>query len=334
MVLVRSPLQLPDAQDWHAIAAEADAAYAVAKSKLNVMPWYWPLSHPSPAWLLPGILQTSSLHVLSSSTGCCKTWLALSTFLSGIHGTPVLGINPARPFNSIYLAADSTTWDIGGQMRALLYSNGITPAAADGPSFILPAGLLLDSKEHLDVLSDLITAFSIDALFIDVLLYAHSGDENDNSYMARTVLRNCKFLRDRFGLAIFLLHHNGNPRLGEEPRARGASTIIQAVEHHLTLRKRSDIITLEVAKCRGVPSFTTLDFSLATIGTEGKFLKLREHQLRDDAVLAALPATRASLGVTFAAPGRWLDNALQRLRQEGKAITDGKGNWQCSPSPP
>ena len=106
--------------DLHELLSLRSHVLGQATAGLGASHWASVLSEPVPSWLVPGLLQKQAIPVLSSDSGCCKTWLGLSLMLSGLYGIPVLGQHPARPFSSIYLAADSPSWDIGQQLNKLL----------------------------------------------------------------------------------------------------------------------------------------------------------------------------------------------------------------------
>lgn len=329
-------------KDWATISSVQTYTLSEAHKILGTTHWTDPLSATVPEWLVPGLLQRSALHVLSSDSGTCKSWLGLSLMLSGIYGIPVLGQQPTQPFSSIYLAADSPSWDIGQQLRKLMRAHSLSPKS-DPPSFIMPLGFLFEREDHLRALAALVNAWDIDAFFIDVMLYTHTGDENDNAYMARTVLRSAKFLRDELGISVFFLHHNSKPKPDMPATFRGAGTIVQAAEHHLSLSRRREDIILQTRKIRGesiLPEY--VPFSLAKTPDGGRYLCLSDSApppspAEPDPVLNIL----ISLGGTAARkqilsaipdtanitdPGKWLDNRLYQLSRKG-LVRNNNGVW-------
>jgi hypothetical protein len=332
--------------DWAAITSLQDFSLAEAKRVLKASPWTDPLSSSVPDWLVPGLLQRSALHVLSSDSGTCKSWLGLTLMLSGIYGIPVLGQVPTAPFSSIYLAADSPSWDIGQQLRKLMRAHDLQPAN-DPPSFIMPLGFLFEREDHLATLASFVSHWDIDAFFIDVMLYTHTGDENDNAYMARTVLRAAKFLRDELGLAIFFLHHNSKPKPDMPATFRGAGTIVQAAEHHISLSRRRSEIILQPRKIRGEAVLPdSLAFTLSKTDNGGRLLKLSDQPDPTpattpapitDVVLQAIinlgpSATRKAIHDAVYAPAnvasasKWIDNRIYQLSRRG-LISNNKGVW-------
>jgi hypothetical protein len=336
-------------KDWANISSIQTYTLSEAHKILGTTHWTDPLSSAVPEWLVPGLLQRSALHVLSSDSGTCKSWLGLSLMLSGIYGIPVLGQQPTTPFSSIYLAADSPAWDIGQQLRKLMRAHSLSPKP-DPPSFIMPLGFLFEREDHLKALASLVNSWDIDAFFIDVMLYTHTGDENDNAYMARTVLRSAKFLRDELGLSVFFLHHNSKPKPDMPATFRGAGTIVQAAEHHLTLSRRRSEIILQPRKIRGESVLPeSLSFSLTQTENGGRMLKPTEspdHPSASeplpvtDVILQAIiqlgsGATRkaihsialAPVGVTSAT--KWIDNRLYKLAKDG-IIRNTNGVWSLA----
>jgi hypothetical protein len=329
-------------RDWAEIITHQEHVLNEAKKLLGITYWTEPMSATTPEWLVPGLLQQEALHVLSSDSGTCKSWLGLSLMLSGIYGIPVLGQAPTKRFSSIYLAADSPSWDIGQQMRKLLLAHNLRPNN-DVPNFIMPLGFLFERPDHLQSLGNLVKAFDIDVFFIDVMLYTHTGDENDNAFMARTVLRAAKFLRDELGLAVFFLHHNAKPKPDMPASFRGAGTIVQAAEHHLALsRRRSDII-LQAKKIRGeaiLPEY--LPFTLASTENGGRFLATTTpepptvvptptHPILEFMKAKGKPVSRQEILLANLSPpdtadkSRWADNQLYQLSKKGQVQNTQEG---------
>jgi hypothetical protein len=318
-----------------------DLSFRNAQKLLGASPWTAPLSEPVPSWLVPGLLQRAALHVLTSESGACKSWLGLGLMLAGIYGIPVLGQRPEATFSSIYLAADSPSWDIGQQLRKLMLAHSLKQDEHP-TSFVLPLGFLFDNRDHLVALADLVNHWDIDALFIDVMLYTHNQNENDNGAMARTVLRAAKYLRDEWGLAIFFLHHNSKPRPDMPDTFRGAGTIVQAAEHHFALAPHAQNIDLTVKKIRGDKVLPPLLSFRLSQRNGGHFLeRLVMEPLKDDdgallVFLGHLPATRGAINLWFAQnlglTEKQVDNKLQYLRSKNLIQSDGKGTWTACKS--
>ena len=320
----------PQHFDWHEQESDRKNSLNALSGTLGVRPWVSYLSKQVPPFLVPGLLQSQALHVLSSDTGCCKSWLGLSLMLSGVFLLPVLDQVPSRAFSSIYLAADSPDWDIQQQLRKLLDAYRIPPEdwnRAAG-TFIMPIGMMLDDVQHVKDLTEFIKEWDIDVLFIDVMLYSHSGNENDNAYMARHVLRASKYIRDVAGCAVFFIHHNAKPRPDGSVSFRGAGTIVQAVEHHFSLTKHNGVILMEREKIRGDENefFTTKAFSLAR-AHGGRYLQTVEPPApKVDPLLEYLgdgPKSSEQLAEKFPSPSespRQLENKLMYLQRKGSII--------------
>ena len=310
---------------------------------LELVPWTTPMLDPVPDWLVPNLLQENAIHVLTADSGSYKSWLGLSLALSGLFGFPVLGQLPTRPFSSIYLAADSPRWDIGQQLRKLRLGNnlvGIRPFD-DTHLFIMPLGFLFDNEDHVRKITDIIRHWDIEAFFIDVMLYSHSGDENDNSYMARSVLRAAKYLRDVADVAVYFIHHNAKPREGMAVGFRGAGTIIQAAEHHFVVRRFKDKhAALKVKKVRGEEVIEEeIHYELSRRNNGRVLVPLDsyppqrevENQVADIAVPGLVdvlhklgPSTRATIQAAMPSLGsKAIDNSLSYLKAKGRIRREG-----------
>lgn len=344
---------MTEPRDIHDILVLRDLVLDRANKELGATAWTDVLNVPVPEWLLPGLLQQESIHILTSDSGSGKSWLALSMMLSGIYDIPVLGIRPTKPFSSIYLAADSPRWDIGQQLRKLMDGHALPPPPSEPHAFILPMGFKFENENHVRLLADLSYHWDIDAVFFDVMLYTHSGDENDNGEMARRVLHPAKWLRDKCGLSLFFLHHNAKPQPDRPAAYRGAGTIVQAAEHHHSLRKRDGIITCRVEKLRGdeLISGGEIQFTIAK-QNGGRVLEPCEAPKKETPSVPPEPSliilmrqrgvalSRAALlevvethHLSGATPAKaWLDNQLQYLKRKELVQRSPSGLWSlCQP---
>lgn len=316
-----------------AIAAyESDLNAALASANLRSLLGARSLTEvaatKTPDWLIPGFIQRGSIHVLSSESGTGKTWLALQSMLAGATNTPFLDHPLPRPFDTVFLGADSPDWDLGQQLRQLSLATGVT-LPKNSASVLLPYGLNLLNAEHVKCLFDYVFNFGIDLIALDVLLYTYGGaDENSNTDMAK-VFHNLKFLRDKTGCAILALHHW---KKGADIE-RGAGTITQAAEHTYVLRKEGDgSVVLERRKIRGEKDWAYLPLRL-TPGPSGG-LSFVKSDPAPPLLLTwftfSRTMSRAQLLEKAIAAGYssgWLGNQLTAAKRDGTLTTDGKGNW-------
>lgn len=326
--------------DYHAIASQRSDALREATRKLGAQPWTANLSIPKPDFLIPNFLQKKAIHVISSPKGCYKTWLGLSTMLSGIYGTPLLGETPTQKFSTLYVAADSTDWDIGEQLRKLMQASRLKPTS-EGESFILPFGVQFTNEEHVKILADLIAAYDIDHMLIDVKLYTQGNLDENSDAEQMLYFRVMKHFRDKLGVAVTLLHHFGKTT----GTPRGAGTVEQAAEHCYELWKGKKSVKLRRSKIRGEASWQDREFTL-TEQNEGRILTLCGNDrpvdlhpkpyLREDPKVLVMeeisiqPRSRAFLKTLTGWDPKDLDNILQALRKSGAIKSDGKGTWSLT----
>lgn len=322
-----------DGEDAVATSTEVERIRTLqeARQLFHAARWSEDLNRPQPPWLVPGFLQSQAIHVLSAPKAARKTWLGLYTMLAGIYGTEWLGTEIPRPFNSVYIAADSPRWDIRSQVKRLLIGMGRDPEfPLDSGSFILPYGFKFTNMRHTEVLSRLISAWNIRALFVDVLLYTYDGlSENDNTDMGN-LFQVIKFFRDNLGVAVVLLHHHAkNPEVG----ARGAGTILQACEHHYELRRSGadkTIITREKLRGDEAGLWDNIAFTLGRAGA-GRVLSVDTWQPPGEIVaqLTMNPTmSRAELVAALShRSARWVDTQLAAMRQRELAASEG-GVWR------
>lgn len=322
--------------DYHSYAQGRTTAAEKARKLLGARPWTEVLSVEKPDWLITNILQKQSIHVISSPKGCYKTWLGLSTMLSGIYGTSVLGEMPTQRFSTLYVAADSTDWDIAEQLRKLLRGARKLPAP-DPDSFILPFGVQFTNEEHVNLLVELISAYEIDHMVIDVKLYTQGNLDENSDAEQMLYFRVIKHFRDKLGVAVTLLHHFGKTT----GTPRGAGTVEQAAEHCYELYRGKDSVKLKRSKIRGEADWQERNFTLVDTNG-GKLLVPMETSLlapatvkpkEQDVVLTWLqdgPAPRNSLialAIEIGRDHKWLDNKLQNLRKTGYIKRSEDGLW-------
>ena len=315
--------------DFHIFEQSRDTSAASARRIFGATRWAEDLTRPAPEWLIPGFLQAQSIHVVSAPKSARKTWLGLHTMLCGIYQLPWLGQTASQRFESIYVAADSPRWDVRGQLHKLIRGSGLAPQVlTECGSFLLPYGFKFTDLRHVSLMAELVAAWGIKAIFIDVLLYTYDGlNENDNTEMGQ-LFQIIKFFRDNLGLAVVLLHHHAkDPTIG----ARGAGTILQAAEHHYELRRHgpSTIITRE--KLRGDEDicWKSAAFDLTHTTNGGRTLTqivAQPHPV--ETYLLEHPNSSRSEIVAWAQEqgrsARWADTILAVLRKSGKArSTDG-----------
>lgn len=294
---------------------------------------------PVPPCLVPEFLYESSIHVLNAATQSCKTWLALQTMLCGQHELPWLSGARVRPFDTLYLAADSPKWDIGGQLRKLRLGLGIGPAP-ESASRVLPFGFNTLNKAHVKTVDAYCEAFpSVRCLMIDVLLYAYLGaNENDNGEMAQ-VYHSFKRLRDKRGLAIFLLHHNRKA----DNEARGAGTVIQAADFSYLMAKRPKSTTIDLIreKVRSDSEWDNLSLVLQRNEFGGRHLLQTENFESAPSTLHPIlvqlaPGAELSRSLLLKALGSdfseaWLDLHLAKLKQQNLIHQPRRGWYALRP---
>lgn len=288
---------------------------------------------PQPDWLIPGLVQKKSIHIISSESGTGKTWLALQMALAGASESQVLGMLPTKRFDSVFLGADSPDWDLANQLRQLARATGNDFPADSGTRF-LPYGLDLLDPRHVDALVAYVHEFGIGMFVIDVLLYAYgSADENSNSDMAR-VFHSLKRLRDSTDCAIVALHHwkKGTTEF------RGAGTIVQAAEHTYTMTlKEHGVVELKRQKIRGESDWSELNLKLCPSELGGLHLALTEKPLAPMLMWFQFKPTltREELEVKARSANysaAWLGKSLTDYRRRGILVTDGKGTWSLASS--
>jgi len=302
--------------------------------------------------LFPGLLLHETLTMVSGEPYTGKTLFLLAAALALATGKPLLGsYTPKELRRVLFIGQDAPTWDYAGQAMKLARGYGIKPEDLKHyeVDLILNEGIVITDATFLDWLNEWYKATKFEVLMLDTLLDVHTADENSNSQM-RVVMKLLKTLRDTFNCAILFSHHTAKPMLGDVRSAnylsRGATVIPGSSDFHFQLRQGKKHVDMLWPKGRGASGmepptgFTINEFLVDGLPairldapTEIDRMAVLQGALGEGTTralaIAAILKEEPGLGVQRAA--KWVDNALQALKTEGKATQEKRGHWKlCS----
>jgi len=189
-------------------------------------------------WILPPWLHTSGQLILSSAPGVGKTQIAFQLAYAILEETPFLGMKSANStthsilFMSLEMDKRSLKYILSHQQNEWKQKRSPTKLH------------ILDEPTSLTMYENLIEDRQITVLIVDSLTELFDESSDNPNAEARRIMKWCRKIRRRYGLAIILIHHNrkateGNKKpkgladlAGSFQFAKDSDTVIQLWEDH------------------------------------------------------------------------------------------------------
>jgi RecA-family ATPase len=158
---------------------------------------------PEQSFLIKNLLSDNSVNFLSGEEGCGKSLLAMNLAVSVATGaTRWLEFEVMKPGKVLYLNNELAFSDFSRRLKAM--GNNL-PAPGDLSNLIVPKEVPALS-ECWETLNELCEQERPVLGVVDCLYFTHDRDENDSSQM-KALMRQFISLRDRYNLALLLIHH-------------------------------------------------------------------------------------------------------------------------------
>ena len=202
---------------------------------------------PEQAFLVKDLISQHSVNILSGETGCGKSMLAMNLAISiAVGAAKWLAYDLVAPGRVLYLNNELGFDDFARRLKTMA---GFLPATGDIRNLIVPREVpALDTCwETLNEACDILRPA---AVVVDCAYFAHDADENDSSDM-KALMRQFLFLRDRFGLAVLLVHHTKKVAKGERmhnDQMRGSNVFGGISDTVLQLRRSASDDSKRVLK--------------------------------------------------------------------------------------
>jgi hypothetical protein len=158
---------------------------------------------PPKEWLIENLLTAKSVNFLAGEEGCGKSLLAMNLALAVATGAGYWLKYPiAQSGKVLYLNNEMAFDDYARRMKAMMHS---LSSPGEVANLIAPREVP-SLVECWDALNRTCQELQPRLLVIDCLYFAHDEDESDSARM-KALMRQVMTLRDRYGLAVLLIHH-------------------------------------------------------------------------------------------------------------------------------
>lgn len=228
--------------------------------------------------LVVGLIRAQSVNLLVGETGSGKSMLALNLALAVSTGSESwIGYEVIGEGKVLYLNSEMALPDIRRRLEKMLRA---LPVGTDISTLSIP--------RELPLLRDCIKAIMRECetggyvlIIADCLYFMHDEDENDSSSM-RDLMRLFLVLRDKFNLAVVVVHHlrkGGDGSRSQMNQIRGSSVFSAVMDTVIQLKYHPDDKTKRIlvpVKFRHLPDsqkegvVIALDEDTDTFRREGK----------------------------------------------------------------
>ena len=188
-------------------------------------------------FLVKGWIEAQTLVSIFGDPGSFKSFVAIDLACHIATGTPWKGCEVDKG-PSIYIAGEGFG-GLGKRTLAWCLKNKIDPK--DVPVYFSTASAdLYDVDAALELtlkIEELMLQIGepVKTIFIDTLARnMGAGDENSTSDMNKFINHIDRFLKDKYGCTVVLVHHTGHK---DKHRARGSSSLLGALDHNIRCDK-------------------------------------------------------------------------------------------------
>jgi len=158
---------------------------------------------PQQKFLIKNLISENSLNILMGEEKCGKSLFAMNLALSVAIGTKEwLGFEIMKQGKVLFLNNELTSADFYRRFKKMVER---LPVAGDVSNFLVPKEVP-SVDECWKTLNETCEIEKPCLIVLDCLYFAHNKDENDSSEM-KALMRQLLSLRDKYGLAILVIHH-------------------------------------------------------------------------------------------------------------------------------
>ena len=209
-------------------------------------------------WIVRGVLPRAELCVVYGESGSGKSFLVLDLCAAVTRGIDWRGQRTAAG-RVVYVCAEGAG---GFKARLRAYAQGHNCDLPDLPSVIPDAPNLLEAKDAAALAHGILSWGKPDLVVIDTLsATTPGGNENSGEDMGR-VLSHCKFLHNKTGALVLLVHHSGKD---STKGARGWSGLRAAADAEIEITRNEDLRVAAVTKMKDGMDGARLAFKLTTV---------------------------------------------------------------------
>lgn len=198
---------------------------------------------PPVEWIVRGVLPKAELAVIYGESGSGKSNLALDMAAAIGAGVDWCGHKTSKGRVCIFAGEAAK----GLKQRAKAYKSRHAEMPDGDMPWIEGAALnLCDAKDVAELARTLIAQGPVALCILDTLASVFVGNENSGEHVG-LALRNCRFLHQKTGATIALIHHTGH---SNTDRARGHSSLRAAADSEIEVSRNGDYRQWRVAKQR------------------------------------------------------------------------------------
>ncbi len=158
---------------------------------------------PQQKYLIKNLISENSLNILMGEEKCGKSLFAMNLALSvAIGAKEWLGFEIMKHGKVLFLNNEVTAVDFYRRFKKMVER---LPVAGDVSNFLVPKEIP-SIDECWNTLNETCEKEKPCLIVLDCLYFAHNKDENDSSDM-KALMRQLLSLRDKYGLAIVVIHH-------------------------------------------------------------------------------------------------------------------------------
>jgi hypothetical protein len=193
-----------------------------------------------------GLLPRGGFLVSGGSPKTGKSLKLNNAILQRARGLAWLGF-PTDPGTSLIVQSELRAQVVAERFATMLRHDEGDPIPEGRIHVKARRGVMLDERDGLDQIAAWIEETGADLVAIDPLARHMTGDENSNRDMSK-VVRAIDSLIERYGVAVWIVHHPSKPKDGEARtggmRLRGASALFGAADTVIMMDKTDDGFTL------------------------------------------------------------------------------------------
>lgn len=232
------------------------------------------VERPPIRYLVKGLIPEASLNIVYSPPGELKSMLLADMAVNVANGTPWLpekGPESGHRFGTqkasvLWVDVDNGKRRTADRFEALANGNNV-PATADlkyiscpdphpdfnNPGFVKKLGKLVGTNK-------------VEMLFLDNLSQM-SGGVDENSAEMSQVMRNLRWLCEKYGCAVIVIHHSRKGSVQGSRKGdslRGHSSIEGSLDFAFCIERKGDTVTIQSTKDRGCkvePFYATLEYT-------------------------------------------------------------------------
>jgi hypothetical protein len=195
-------------------------------------------------WHVEKLIPSSAIIAISAPPANFKTWLALDIALSIAGGKSVFGEFATSQANVLIIDEENNPRLIQKRLRMLGCEKSLPIRISSLANFKV-------SKPNVNEILKYAKKHDIGIVFFDSLVRIHGADENDAGKMSRVFEDLKAFTKE--GISVVFTHHNrksGANKIDHSQSMRGSSDILAAIDCHLSISQKDDVITINQTKLR------------------------------------------------------------------------------------